>query len=248
MKIYSIGCSWNHRLAPALRDLGYEVAGSEESRIRKGNIAWSDGLAGFGLTHIETIINKELETIKNNDILLVQLPTPVRSVLKDSLPLQNTSSYINDFERLKKLVGKENANIEVLEDYKNHLISISKLHKRVIFLIFNVGGYPFRHPCDFGKECESNIIEFIKQQNFEFVYRTFESQRGYSVNEIEVSELQKKELIESVKTQKTHTESYKSIYSHCIHPNETFIIDAHPNELSASIFANDISKYLKKQL
>lgn len=248
MKLYSIGCSWNHRLAPALRNLGYQVIGSEESRKRKGNIEWSDGLAGFGITHIETIIKKEIETAKQCDVLLVQIPTPVRSVLKDSLPVQKTASYINDHERLRKILGKENADIEVIDDYKKHLTSISKLHKRVIFLIFNVGGYPFRHPCDFGKDCESKILDFIKQQNFEFVYRTFESQKGYSVNEISVNESQKQHLIETTKSQTTNVESYKSIYSHCIHPHETFIIDAHPNELAASIFAQDISEYLKKQL
>ena len=46
---------------------------------------------------------------------------------------------------------------EWLDSYKQKIIDINKLHNNIIFFLYNVGGYPFRHPYDFGKSIDKQL-------------------------------------------------------------------------------------------
>ncbi len=73
--------------------------------------------------------------------------------------------------------------IEELDEYKEKIIEISKLGKKVVFFLYNVGGYPFRHPYDFGIDIDDKMVEFFRDNGLEHLYLSFEGKEGYGVKE-----------------------------------------------------------------
>ena len=52
---------------------------------------------------------------------------------------------------------------KLMKEYKDIILEINKLHPNVVFFLYNTGGYPLRHPFDFGKDIDKKFIEFFRE-------------------------------------------------------------------------------------
>ena len=238
-----VGCSWSHRLHQSFEELdfndlkifGLEAALNHNHRFSKEkNYAFN----GCGINHLKYVLKKE--NLKKYDGIIVQLPTPVRSCLKEEIfpPPFNTSSYVEKFEKLSNIKGKKDAYEDLYKYYTSVLKDISGFHKYVVFLIFNTGGYPFKHPYMF-EEYDKKIERYLKENEIEYLSFSFEDIKNCTEEEIDRCGRTVEELI------KIHNpKSYKGAWwlKNCVHPVDSFILDAHPNIKTAKIVAKKIRK------
>ena len=96
--VYSIGCSWIHEFNMQLaKSKKIQGCGSVTAPKRSQGL-YSEGLAGHGLNHIKEILkfSSEMSEYQEKDVLLVQLPTPVRGILRDGhRPRTNTNTSLS---------------------------------------------------------------------------------------------------------------------------------------------------------
>ena len=212
MNIHLIGCSWIRGLKGTLNQVSdFKVGGR--------------GRPGHGLNHLHKILTQE--DLDSSDFIFVQLPTPVRSALKEesSKPSRNTLQYMKECPPDKCM--------EVMAYYREVMLEIDKLHKRVVFFVFNTAGYPFRHPTDFGSLCEEEMIQFMKEKGLSFITLNLEGQEDMVLKEI-VSMYE--EEISYMPNIKTH---------HIIHPKGKLILDSHPNKEAIEKAARIIEAYVR---
>ena len=134
---------------------------------------------GQGLWKIEKIL-KKFNISEEYDTVVVQLPTPIRNKIDNNNTTELFCNFVDSFNSDKE---EKKAAKEMLDKYKQKIIEINKLHKNVVFFLYNVGGYPFRHPYDFGKNIDSKIINFLKDNDLNHIYLSFEGKKGYAIKE-----------------------------------------------------------------
>jgi hypothetical protein len=239
ISVYSIGCSWIHRFNVQLAKSKILAGSGSITAPKRAEGLYSEGLAGHGLNHIRRILEfpEELAAYSKKDFLIVQLPTPVRGILRDGAkPKINTRSYISKYESLEKTVGVEESRKDIISYYKLQLCEINSLHENVVFFIFNTGGYPFRYPYDFGDETQSEIIDYLKEANFNYFIVDFESKPNCGVYEVDYDESYGKQVSKTLRE--------KIAMANCIHPPGKLILDPHPSEHAAIEALKICEKYL----
>ena len=160
MKVLITGCSWIQKMWITDSNFYYKSFG------------------GQGLWKIYNEINSNFKDYKN---IVVQLPAPVRN----HPTCRSTTNRFNIFLNKIKKLGEIKATQDLLEEYKQKILDINKLHKNIVFFLYNVGGYPLRHPYDFGENADKELINFFKENNLKHLYLSFEGKAGYGLDEKE---------------------------------------------------------------
>lgn len=203
-KVLCVGCSWNRHWPNFIN--------------RVAQVQW-EGYCGKGLEHLSSVLRTAGDV---HDYIILQLPTPIRSV--DKKNGQKTLKLLFDFVSSFKAVGERKARKLLLSYYRDKLVTIDEESKsKVIFFLYNVGGYPFRCPFDFGKDIDIEFIKFFKKNNLNYVYLSFEGVTGYGMKEVQTE---------------------PALEQHIVHPSNSFIVDPHPNEAADKRAALIIEDYI----
>tara|TARA_R110000824_G_scaffold173550_4_gene351692 strand:+ start:519 stop:1208 length:690 start_codon:yes stop_codon:yes gene_type:complete len=227
MKIFSIGCSWNESWPDFIND------NKDVTKV---------AMHGKG---IKEIYNKMLnQDLKEYDYVVVQLPTPIRSFKYPELSGVATRQYHINFVNSFNEVGEDTACNNLLNSYKDDILLINSLHDNVIIFLYNTGGYPLRHPFDFGENIDYNFVDFFKNNNLKHVYLTFESIPGHCRHEEEWDDPEFKDYVEkSVKRMlDMHGTADEKWVWH--HPDNIMIFDAHPSKKSNLVAAKKIEEFI----
>lgn len=204
-KIICIGCSWS-RYWPQFID-------------KITQVKW-EGYCGKGLDYLSGVLNNK--ELIDYDYIVIQLPTPIRSI--DKKNGKKTLGLLFDFIGSFKLLGEKKACSFLLSYYKDKILTISeKLESRVVFFLYNVGGYPFRCPFDFGRDIDLEFIDFFNSNELDYVYLSFEGRSGYGLKESNTKPM---------------------LNQHIVHPDDCFIIDPHPNGKADKEAALVIERYI----
>ena len=141
-------------------------------------------------------------------------------------------------------VGEDTACNNLLNSYKDDILLINSLHDNVIIFLYNTGGYPLRHPFDFGENIDYNFVDFFKNNNLKHVYLTFESIPGHCRHEEEWDDPEFKDYVEkSVKRMlDMHGTADEKWVWH--HPDNIMIFDAHPSKKSNLVAAKKIEEFI----
>ncbi len=166
-----MGCSWSYRW-PGL--LGFR------------EVTWEDRGGGLGLYQIRgRLAQQALSTV---DWVIVQLPTPIRSVDAGRVPLINTAGTLGCFSWFLKHfegIGEKAARAQLLDRYVEEIHTINAMHPRVLFFVFNTGGYPFRSPFDFGVKTAGSLLSQLYAAGIQIADCDLEGQAGYAMKEHE---------------------------------------------------------------
>ena len=190
---------------------------------------------GQGLWKIYNSL-KDLKDLSSYQGIVVQLPAPVRN---HPSSVSTTDRFNVFLSRIKKL-GEQKAKEESINEYKQKILDINKLHKNIVFFLYNVGGYPLRHPYDFGKKADQELISFFRENGLQYLYLSFEGESGYGLNEKNEPNL---EFWKYYHIENPHNQKNKDFKKHwsIIAPKGTIILDPHPNK-KADIKALELIK------
>ena len=222
MKVLITGCSW-------IQDM-HRQADNKDYVFK----SWG----GQGLWRIENY----LQNIKTEkfDYIFVQLPTPVRNKIDCSSTTIRFKKFISDINK----VGKEEAGKKWLNVYKEKIIDISKINENIIFFMYNVGGYPFRHPFDYGKDIEYKMVNFFKESSISYIRLSFENTSGYGVKEEKCEDWEFWNYYHKTNPKNQNKEFRK--YWSIISPKGWISLDPHPNDRANKIAFGKINEFIKK--
>ena len=190
---------------------------------------------GRGLWKIYNYLYKS--NIDKYQTIIIQLPAPVRN----DPNCKSTTDRFNIFLNSIKELGEQKASKIQLDNYKQKILDINSLHKNIHFFLYNVGGYPLRHPYDFGENADEDFINWLKENNLNHLHLSFENKAGYGLEEKNEPDL---EFWEYYHKENPHSESNKQFkkYWSIISPKGTIIIDPHPNKKADKLALELISK------
>jgi|TARA_R100001163_G_C5055644_1_gene192089 hypothetical protein len=228
MNILITGCSWIQRMK------------NQKHLVTDGMSFRSFG--GQGLCVIENHLNK-CDT-DNIDYVFLQLPTPIRNNFSMS-----TTERFKEFVSDIKKMGEDGASKKWLDSYKQKIIDINKLHDNIIFFIYNVGGYPFRHPYDFGKSIDKQMLDFFEENGLKSIYLSFEGQANYGIVEEICNDEEFWEYYHINNPKNRSDKDFKKYWS-LISPKGWISIDPHPNskadELAIKLMLDYVNEREKK--
>ncbi len=164
MSILCVGCSWSLYYPKYITDVE--------------TVHW-EGIDGGSLWKIGEKL-KKLNLTKYRYVF-VQLPTPIRTFVSESkvcITAKVCRKFIESFDGTPERVA---ANL-LLKKYKKQLLEIDKL-KKVVFFIFNTGGYPFQGVYNFGEEREDEFIEFFIKNYIPHIKLHLGYQKKYYVSD-----------------------------------------------------------------
>jgi hypothetical protein len=191
---------------------------------------------GQGLWKIEKYLRScDLDRF---DAIVIQLPTPIRN----SESSTNTTNRFKMFVKQIKKLGEIKASKRMLDEYKEKIVEINKLDKKVVFFLYNVGGYPLRHPYDFGMDIDDKMIEFFRDNRLEYLYLSFEGKGGYGMKEDECEDEEFWEFYHENNPANRKSKDFKKYWS-IISPEGVISIDPHPNEKANKIALKLIEDY-----
>jgi hypothetical protein len=147
----TIGCSWTDKYPD------YITSAYVDKRSYHGK----------GLWFIENKLN-EIDT-RRYDKIIVQLPTPIRF----RASISDTEDSIKEFKL--SMMGDD----KLLRAYERKILDISQ-DSRVVFLLYNTGGYPFRHPYDFGAQAEEQVILYMEKNGIQHIKVILEGLHGFT--------------------------------------------------------------------
>lgn len=216
MKILCTGCSWS-QIWPQFLE-GFEVLHFP-----------FDG-KGLWYIHTQQLKKKICSSVRQADHIVIQLPTPVRSLHREKFRRIGTSFLLDLIRKTwtEKLIEEKE---KLLGLYREEVRDvISDFSEKVSFLLFNTSGYPFRSPYDFGEQVEEEFTEWFRQ-NMEshLISVNFEGVAGYCKEEVP-EESEKEPLVPVVQ------------------PEGAKIIDGHPNESAAKVAALKVQEHLSELL
>ena len=219
MKVLITGCSWVQSMKQQKTSFDFELK----------------SFGGRGIFYLNNYL-------KTNDInqyehVVVQLPTPIRNNISSSSTTERFNVFINEINK----TSEEKTAQKYLEQFKEQVLEISKLHKNVIFFLYNVGGYPFRHPYDFGDKADEQFIDFFTEKKLKFIYLSFEGQSGFGVKE-QVCDDEFWNYYHENNPSERSKEFQK--YWSLISPAGVISIDPHPNHKADKIALNSIKNYI----
>mgnify|MGYP003645905157 CR=1 FL=1 len=215
------GCSWVQKMYKYNTNYDYEYA----------------SFGGRGLWYIQDYLQSR--KLNNYDGIVIQLPTPIRNIIQSN---DTTERFHNFIEQIKTL-GEEPAATELLNEYKQTIIEINKLHDNIVFFLYNVGGYPLRHPYNFSDDADNNMLNFLKSNNLKHLYLSYEGESGYGLAEEECLDEEFWEYYHE--NNPFNGNSTLKHYWNIIAPKNVIIKDPHPNETADRAALNLIDKYFK---
>ena len=230
MRILCIGCSWTE---------GWPHHLPESFNFHKSS------LHGLGLGKIKQTF-EDKGFIEKFDVAIWQLPTPIRTFW----PGDTTDShrdFVNSFE------GKPRTAIrKLMKEYKDIILEINKLHPNVVFFLYNTGGYPLRHPFDFGKDIDKKFIEFFRENDLRHIYLSFEGLAGYCKQEEDCDDSEYKDFVEKnmkriLKIGKPYRDKMDEKYWVWQHPENRIIYDPHPSKRANKIAAKTVRDYIDEK-
>ena len=230
MRILCIGCSWTE---------GWPHHLPESFNFHKSS------LHGLGLGKIKQTF-EDKGFIEKFDVAICQLPTPIRTFG----PGDTTDShrdFVNSFE------GKPRTAIrKLMKEYKDIILEINKLHPNVVFFLYNTGGYPLRHPFDFGKDFDKKFIEFFRENDLRDIYLSFEGLAGYCKQEEDCDDSEYKDFVEKnmkriLKIGKPYRDKMDGKYWVWQHPENRIIYDHHPSKRANKIAAKTVRDYIDEK-
>jgi hypothetical protein len=194
--------------------------------------------ASFGGQGLWKIYNYLREgNIEGYETIIVQLPAPVRNHPNCT----STTDRFNNFLDSIKKSGEQKASKTQLDNYKQKILDINLLHKNIYFFLYNVGGYPLRHPYDFGENADKDFINWLKENNLNHLHLSFENQAGYGVKEKFEPDLEFWEYYHKENPHNRSDKQFKKYWS-IIAPKNTIIFDPHPNKKADILALELISK------
>ena len=226
MKILVTGCSW--------------IQAMHKQQILRGNDFTFKSFGGQGLWRIESYL-KDIQK-DTFDFIFVQLPTPVRNEINSLSTTEKFNEFVDDIKKL----GEKLAANKWLTEYKQKIIDINKIHKNIVFFLYNVGGYPFRHPYDYGMDIDNKMIEFFKKAKLSYIDLSFEGIAGYGKNEDKCDDLEFWEYYHANNPKNQSDKDFKKYWS-IISPKNWISIDPHPNEKADKIALEVMLDYLKNK-
>ena len=171
MRVLCIGCSWSEGY-PAYLTAGF---------VTKHNFN------GKGLWYIVNQLENDEKAERYNKIIL-QLPTPIRY----RIDIPDTRRSIEEFKR--SMMSER----QVIDSYKKEIVKIINKYNSIIILLYETGGYPFRHPYDFGENVRREMIEFIGETRSIHVDFNNEENHTKSYNDMHPSSLADKKCAEII--------------------------------------------------
>jgi len=224
MKILITGCSWIQRIK------NQKDSVTDDMSFRS--------FGGQGLCVIENHLNKcDVDDI---DYVFLQLPTPIRNDFSSS-----TTERFKEFVSDIKKMGEDGASKKWLDSYKQKILDINKLHSNIVFFLYNVGGYPFRHPYDFGKSIDDQMLGFFKENGLNSINLSFEGQSGYGVVEELCNDEEFWEYYHINNPKNRSDKDFKKYWS-LISPKGWISIDPHPNSRADKSAIKLILDYVSK--
>jgi hypothetical protein len=219
MKVLITGCSWIQKMHKISTDFNYK---------------------SFGGQGLWKIYNEIKVNGKDYENIVVQLPTPIRN----HPSCTSTTDRFNIFLKKIEQLGEERAAQDLLKEYKQKILDINKLHENIVFFLYNVGGYPLRHPYDLGKNADKELINFFRENNLKYLYLSFEGKAGYGLDEKEELDSEFWEYYHKENPHNQKNRTYKKYWS-IIAPKTTIILDPHPNEKADRQAIELIKNYFK---
>ncbi|HUW31155.1 MAG TPA: hypothetical protein VM223_06045 [Planctomycetota bacterium] len=226
IRVLCTGCSWSYRW-PGL--------------MHFHDIVWEDRGGGLGLYQMRNRLAQQ--PLLAADWLVVQLPTPIRSAEASRTPLVNTAGTLGCFSWFVKRfhgIGEKAARKELLRRYIQEIESINAMHKRVLFFHYNVGGYPFRSPFDFGAKIAGQLHSDLCAAGLHIVECDLGGLPGYAIKEHEGDRGKGPIVIHR---------SGKPIELdrrwHVVDPPGRWIEDVHPNHRADLLAATAVEEYIR---
>ena len=199
--IFVTGCSWS-RDWPALLDMP--------------NVTheWHDGKG------LATLADSVKQNGSRFDFVVVQMPTPIRWDRSG----WSSKRFIDAFlGRLEKFRFRSEESL--LDEYRNQILALNKIHPRILFFFFNTGGYPFRAPFDFGEHMDVIFMESIEGMVWHQLVN-FEGRPGYCLGEVPYDGQEPRAV-------------------DVVHPKGHFVTDAHPNLLACEHAATTVREEIQ---
>jgi hypothetical protein len=242
MRILCTGCSWTDVWPNHLPDsINFHKA----------------SLHGAGLGNLHKLLvekgSDKREFASKFGMIICQLPTPIRSH-EGADTTDKHKKFVDSFgdkddeENYLEEVAKE----KLLTEYKNKILEMNKLHPEIVFFLYNTGGYPLRHPFDFGEDVDEKLIEFFKENNLKHIYLSFEGVPGYCKQEEDCDDLEYKDFVEKnmkrvLKIKSIYRNRMNEDYWVWQHPENRIIYDPHPSKRADKIAAKTVRKYIDEK-
>lgn len=216
-RVHCIGCSWS-RHWPEFLD--------KETLIVSRTVCDGKGLWFF---HQEQLLKRCRSEAKRADHIVLQLPTPVRSINPADFRRQTTKVLLDLIQKMWQGKVRQMRN-SLLKTYQQEIESLAREFPKIVFLIFNTGGYPFRCPYDFGPDTQAEMVTLMEQKGLSCIVVDFEGKAGHCTQEMKVS----------------GKDTMPQAIAPTIQPKggKMWIIDAHPNEAACGIAAALIGQHL----
>lgn len=214
LTVFCTGCSWTRdwpKFLPSIEALHHPFDGK-------------------GVRHIhQQMIGRRSEDANRADRIVVQLPTPVRSVSQEPGNTARCLDYIKRVWHGQR--GRKGR--ELLRTYQQEIEALAAdFPDKLTFLIFNTGGYPFRCPYDFGEQVQQRMVEWLDHKGLPSIVVDFEGVSGYARKEFPRSDGEPKPLAPTIQPA-------------C---GTTWIVDAHPNDAACRQVGIAVERHLKGRL
>ena len=242
-KVLVTGCSWVMRMGPHTQNEIYDGVSFKYASF-----------SGQGLWKIEQVLkymsegrsvspnhswNNGVHSYLNDyDYVVVQLPTPVRNTVNGADTTERLCTLIDSFDE----IGKEFAIKNSIDEYKQKIKDINILHDNIIFFWYNIVGYPFRHPFDYGDKIIGGMYKFFEDYNF--IHLSFEGKPGYHLKERPETD---EEFVDYY--YKTYPSGLKGKYNDnsCLSKVPgTIVENPHPNQKADLVALRKIYDYIVK--
>ena len=225
-KVLIAGCSFVQRMGPHTQNEIYDGVSFKYASF-----------GGQGLWKIEQVL-KYMSDLNDYDYVVVQLPAPVRNTVNGADTTERFCTLIDSFDE----IGKEFAIKNSIDEYKQKIKDINILHDNIIFFWYNIVGYPFRHPFDYGDKIIGGMYKFFEDYNF--IDLSFEGKPGYHLKERPETD---EEFVDYY--YKTYPSGLKGKYNDncCLSKVPgTIVEDGHPNQKADLVALRKIYDYIVK--
>ena len=111
------------------------------------------------------------------DAIIIQVPTPIRSIKNTGL---NTRGCLDRFMDESRSLTERLCRKLTMDQYRQDAYKLASTIDGVLFFVYNVGGYPFRCPYEFGDDSEKKFTEWLTRKRIRHTLLSFEGKPGYA--------------------------------------------------------------------
>tara|TARA_Y100000004_G_scaffold195559_1_gene262887 strand:- start:3863 stop:4573 length:711 start_codon:yes stop_codon:yes gene_type:complete len=234
MKVLCIGCSWTDEWPNFL---------SDSFNVEKISLH-GKGLGAI-IKELEIKLKRDEESEEKYGVVICQLPTPLRTFSGDSTMVAHRRFVQTLNQSLENPIEK------LLTKYKTQISEINQLHSNVVFFLYNTGGYPLRHPFDFGEDIDNQFVKFFQESNMKHIYLSFEGKPGYCKQEEDCDDSEYKSFVEkNMKRILKINQKWRGMMAEKFwvwqHPENRVIYDPHPSKRADKLAAKAVEEYLNE--